>query len=114
MEPPITGTVWKWQVTQFSDDRRIAVPAPERYTIQFGEDGRLSVRADCNLGVGAYRREGGRIDIGPLALTRAACPADSLDGPFLAQLERVTGVTRDGDQLVLLLSFDSGAMIFVP
>jgi heat shock protein HslJ len=114
LDAPITGTLWKWQTTIFSDDRRVETSTPERYTVQFGDNGRLTVRADCNTGFGSYRRDGERLSIGPVALTRALCPPDSLDQQFLAQLEAVRGVSRDGERLVLLLALDSGSMIFAP
>lgn len=87
---------------------------PERYTVQFDADGRLAVRADCNTGFGSYRLDGSCLSLGPVALTRALCPPDSLDQQVLSQLAAVRGVRRDGERLVLLLEFDSGSMVFAP
>jgi heat shock protein HslJ len=113
-EEPMAGTVWKWQATLSANDSRLDVPTPARYTIEFGEDGRLFVRADCNTGFATYRRDGLRLEIGAIAVTRASCPPDSLDQAFLRQLAETDRAIRDGERLVLLLRDGSGSMIFVP
>jgi para-nitrobenzyl esterase len=49
------------------------------YTVRFGKDGRTSLKVDCNRGAGSWKLGGfGEIQLGMLALTRAACPTHPL------------------------------------
>jgi len=42
--------------------------------IRFGADGRVSGHAGCNRFAGSYSEDGGKLSIGPLAMTRKMCP----------------------------------------
>jgi para-nitrobenzyl esterase len=70
-----------WQLVRFvgGDDRVLTPDDPSKYTIEFGADGRVGVRLDCNRGGATWKvTPAGQLELGPLALTRAACPAESL------------------------------------
>lgn len=54
-----------------------------RVTLEFDDDGRLSGHASCNRFTASYTRDGDKLDIGPAAVTRMACP------PALMNQERV-------------------------
>jgi heat shock protein HslJ len=84
----------------------------ERYTVEFRSSGTVNVRADCNRGSGTYTRNGDALGIGPIALTRMACPADSRDADFLKGLAAVSGHSMVGSDLVLTLKADGGSMRF--
>ena len=43
-------------------------------TLDFVDDGRLTGETGCNSFNGPYQSDGDAISIGPLAVTRAACP----------------------------------------
>jgi heat shock protein HslJ len=67
------------------------VPAPERFTVAFEADGRLSIRADCNSCAGAYRADESSLTIGPqLACTQAACPSAPFDRKYVTALAGAT------------------------
>jgi heat shock protein HslJ len=108
----VLDVTWQW-VSFRSPVEQIIVDAPERYTIRFGRDGRVAVRADCNRGstsysVGADRR----IALGPIVLTRMMCPAGSRDARFVNDFGRATSYfLRDG-YLFLELPVDSGTLRF--
>lgn len=107
----VTGVTWEWVSTTTPIEKTV-VPEPERYTILFEPGGRLRARFDCNRGGGEYRIAEGTLSLGPLISTRMACPEDSLDGPFMRDLERVTSFfVRDGE-LYLEMPFDSGGLRF--
>ncbi len=72
----------------------------------------MNVRADCNRGSATYVRNGSTLGIGPIALTRMACPSDSRDADFLKGLGNVSGHLIRGNDLVLTLKVDSGSMQF--
>ncbi|RKZ17552.1 hypothetical protein DRQ53_03255 [bacterium] len=103
---PATGVVWQWAAVQGADPAR--VDHPTRYTIEFLDDGRYSIRADCNSGLGSWSVEDGVLDVGHAAMTRAACGPASLDGRFLRLIDQVTGFETQGEELYLLL--ESGAV----
>jgi heat shock protein HslJ len=106
------GVVWSWQMTQMSDGAVIVPDGRDRYTLEFRPGGTVSVRADCNRGSATYVRSGSTLGIGPIALTRMACPADTRDAEFLKGLGAVSGHLIRGNDLVLTFKVDSGSMQF--
>jgi heat shock protein HslJ len=108
----VLDATWQW-VSFTSPVEQITVDSPERYTIRFGRDGRVAVRADCNRGstsysVAAHRR----IMLGPIVLTRMMCPPGSQDARFVKEFGRARSYfLKDGD-LFLELPVDSGTLRF--
>src|SRR5688572_18219151 len=80
-QPPSQGLEnTQWQLVAFRGADGTSRTPDERakYTIQFGA-GQLTTRVDCNRGRGSWKSSGqSQIEFGPLALTRARCPAESL------------------------------------
>jgi heat shock protein HslJ len=109
----VLGTTWQWAET-VTPAERIEVPQPERYTILLSADGKAQIRFDCNRGGGSYDISAGRLSFGPLISTRMACPQDSLDGPFMRNLQRVVSFFVQEGLLFLELPYDSGTMRFRP
>jgi heat shock protein HslJ len=92
---------------------QVKVDAPERYTIQFGRDGRLAVVADCNRGSTSYSVSADRrIALGPIVLTRMMCPPGSQDARFVNELGRATSYFLEDGYLFLELPVDSGTLRF--
>jgi heat shock protein HslJ len=90
-----------------------AAAAGGLYTIEFSNDGRVLVRADCNRGGGRYTLgPDDTITLSALATTKVACPAGSLDTDFLRQLGEVQRYRFEGDALVLLLRAGGGTLRF--
>ena len=115
--PPASSSLlgtWLWQRTELSDDSIITVADPSKYILGLLPDGRLTLRADCNQGSGAYTVSGARLTLQPGPMTLAACPAGSQDTVFLRDLRQVVTFVRDGENLVLNMRIDSGNMIFSP
>lgn len=109
--PTLTDVVWQWVKSVAPDGSTLTVPTPERYTVTFLTDGTLAIVADCNTGSGAYRRDGANLSIGPIATTLIACPPDSLDARFTAELQQVTAYRLSDGELILTLK-DGGRMHF--
>jgi para-nitrobenzyl esterase len=108
----VVDTTWQW-VSLTTPAAQVSVDAPDTYTIRFGHDGRVEVRADCNRGTTTYTAGADRkIEVKPLALTRAMCPPGSLSDRFLKEVTRATSYfLKDGD-LYLQLPVDSGTLRF--
>lgn len=107
----VIGKTWQW-VGTVTPVERIAVSAPEQYTIHLTTDKRVHARFDCNHGGGSYRIAPGKLSLGPLSSTRMACPPDSLDSLFLRDLQRVASYFIQDGSLYFELPYDSGTMRF--
>ena len=56
---PLAGTRWQLVSIQSMDDAQGTVrpPEPARYTLEFGADGRVAVRLDCNRGSATWQAQ---------------------------------------------------------
>jgi heat shock protein HslJ len=107
MDPQaVLNKTWQWEST-INPVEKIEVPDPERYTILLTVGGKVQARFDCNRGGGSYKISEGKLSFGPMMSTRMACPPDTLDAPFMKDLQRVTSFF-----IYLELPFDSGTMKF--
>ena len=89
----------------------VPVDDPGRFTADFGPDGRLAVRADCNRCQGRYEAGPDRFAVqAPLACTLAACPSAPLDGTYVRLLVSATAWTIEG--AALDLRSDQGVLRF--
>jgi len=109
----VLNKTWQW-VSTITPVEKIEVPNPERYTIILTDDGKLQARFDCNRGGGEFKISPGKLSFGPLMSTRMACPPDTLDGPYMRDLQRVTSFFLQNEVLYLELPYDSGTMKFRP
>ncbi len=113
--PALGGSAWQLVRFQGGDDRVLTPDDKSKYTLAFGADGALSARLDCNRGRGSWKSpEKGRLELGPMALTRAMCPPGSLHDHLVRQLPFVRSyVVKDG-HLFLSLMADAGTYQFEP
>jgi len=107
---PIEGPVWAWQHTDRIDGTR-TTPAESVYTLRLGPNGQLNVRADCNRAGGNYRVDGVRLTLSVTHSTMAACPPESLDRQFLADLASVSAWRLEDSRLYVDLT-GGGTMVF--
>ncbi len=108
------GPVWQWVQTLYNDDRKVVPENPANYTVQFKEDGKLSVKGDCNQKGGVYSVSPGEktISIEITHSTMAFCPEGSLEDEFVKGFSAAVIYSfKDGD-LYIDLKFDSGTMRF--
>lgn len=122
----LDGTRWQLERLASMDDSQgvLQVDAPERYTIEFGADGRLLARLDCQRGQGSWqataapdatpRRRSGSLQFGPLALTRNVCPPGSLAPRVARDLGAVRSFVLEGGRLHLALMADGGILSWRP
>lgn len=108
---PLFG-LWKWQGTQ-TPKEEIKPDDPNKYTVDFGKDGFVQIKADCNTGRAAYGLGGAQeLHISPIALTRMACGEQSQDAVFAQQFQNAAiYFIKDGD-LYIDLTADAGTMHF--
>lgn len=112
----LNGTTWQLHSIQATVEEQpvLIVEHPERYTLSFHDDGRLSLRLDCNRGTGRWQAtpsasgDSGQLTFGPIAMTRMFCPPPSLDTRVARDLGFVRSyLLRDGN-LQLNLMADGG------
>ena len=112
---PLGGTSWRLVKFQGSDDTTLTPDDKTKYTIEFGGDGSVSARIDCNRGRGTWTSSGpSQLRFGPLALTRAMCPPGSLYDRIAKDWEFVRSYTIKDYRLFLSLMADGGIYEFEP
>lgn len=111
----LAGTSWQLVKFQGSDDTTLTPDDRAKYTIEFGSGGRLTARIDCNRGRGTWKASGSnQITFGPLALTRAKCPAGSLHDQIVKQWGNIRSYVIRDSHLFLALMADGGIYEFEP
>lgn len=108
---PIEGPVWTWQYAARVDGTRTTPTEPGLYTLSLGPNRQLKIRADCNQTGGHYRLDGASLTLSVTHSTMAACPPESLDRQFLADIAMVMEWHVEGNRLRLNLT-GGGTMVF--
>jgi para-nitrobenzyl esterase len=107
------GTQWQLVVFRGGDGEVVKPDDGLKYTLAFDASGQVAARIDCNRGRGAWMSTGpGHIEFGPLALTRALCPADSLHDRIVRQWNSVRSYSIKDGHLFLGLIADGGVYEF--
>jgi heat shock protein HslJ len=100
-EAAIAGITWKLRSIQRSGASPVDIANPDRFTVRFDDDGRVAVRADCNVCTGGYELNGSSLQLTPLACTRAFCGTESPDAQFLQGLQPAVSVSTSAGILKL-------------
>jgi para-nitrobenzyl esterase len=103
--PTLEGTSWQLVGFQGGDGAQLTPDDKTKYTIEFGAEGRLTARIDCNRGRGTWKSSGtSGLEFGPLALTRAMCPPGSLHDHIVKHWEHIRSfVMKDGHLFLSLM-----------
>ena len=105
---------WRLVRIQSMDDTEAVPDDRSKYTLEFGADGVLAGRTDCNRIHGPWTASGESISLGPFAMTRAMCPPGSLSDRYVRSLESVvTWMVVDG-RLAIAMKMDAGILHFEP
>jgi len=121
-DSPLAGTEWRLVEIQSMDDAvGTARPDdPARYTMRLDRGGTVTMRLNCNRANGTWSVEpgadgsSGRFAFGPLAVTRAMCPAPSLDERIAAQAGYFRSYLLKDGRLYLSLMADGGIFVWEP
>lgn len=109
----LAANLWQW--TSFTSPvEQFDVETPENYVVIFGDDGTVSIKADCNNASGSYTVDAGSltIEVGPM--TVAACPPGSRSDQFVKYLGFAARYFFEDTQLYIDLFADGGTMVFAP
>jgi heat shock protein HslJ len=105
----LSGPTWQLVQFQSSDGKTLVTAHKGDYTIAFNADGSVAVRVDCNRGRSTWKSaQHNQIELGPLALTRMACPPSSLNDCFTKDWQHVRSYLLKAGHLFLALMADGG------
>ncbi|MBE2223206.1 MAG: META domain-containing protein [Anaerolineae bacterium] len=114
--PEMLGKAWQWQSLE-SPIMNVTVEAPEKYLIQFNEDGTVDLQADCNVLQAAYTTPANRlkIDLSPANASAllAECPDGALYELYLLALDTTTSFTLLNNNLMLFVGENGNVMRFI-
>lgn len=112
--PGLAGT--SWQLVEFENREDTLRPTDRaNYTVEFGTDGRVSARLDCNRGRGTWTStRPNQLQLSPLTLTRAKCPSESLHDRIAEDWTAVRSYAIKDGHLFLSLRGDRGVYEFEP
>ena len=105
---------WKWRATLHDNAGDTTPPNPDKYTIEFAEDGHVRMLADCNSAGGGLTVHKNRISIEIAYSTMAACTSTSLENIFTQDVLAADMFYFHKNQLHLKFTDGSGKMIFSP
>ena len=109
----LTANTWSW-IGFTNPTQQYSVDVPENYTLDFQDDGTVSIKADCNNAIGSYTLDGSsiKIEVGPM--TMAACPEGSRSDDFVKYLGSAAIYFFKDGHLFIDLMADGGTMEFAP
>jgi len=113
ISPQLLNHIWVWDKTVMSNDDIIIPQKPKVFTLKFAKEKMVSGTTDCNNFFGPYNiTEDHKITFGPLSSTLMFCEG-SQESVFVSQISESNKFFFDeAGNLVLLLPFDSGSVIF--
>ena len=97
----IPSGVWKLGTLQRADFVVVSIEEPDKFTAEFGNDGQLAVRADCNRCGASYQSAGGTLSVGLMACTLAYCASAPLDTEYAGILQGAQSYDASGDALTI-------------
>lgn len=97
-----------WRLESVTGD-----PVTAEVTLQIAADGTVSGTASCNQYTGQNTAALPEFSLGPMAVTRMACPDMTTEAAYLAALELITRAEIQDEKLVLT-SVDGDQMVFSP
>lgn len=113
-DQPLTGTLWTLdslgQSSDVGDDGMVSsIPAGVSSTLTIDEGGRVSLNPGCNTGGGQVEVGDTTLVFGPIALTRKACPSESMDieNAVMKVIDGEVSYRLDGNSLVLTKGLQS-------
>jgi hypothetical protein len=109
----LSGTAWRLVQFQVGSGQILGRDDVSSFTVEFRADSTVAVLLDCHRGRGTWvSRSPAKLELGPLALTRATCPQTPLSDQIKKQWTFIRSyVLRDTH---LFLSADGGTYEFEP
>ena len=104
--------MWRLVALRANGQAELAIAQPELFTAEFGGDGGVRLRVDCNRCAGGYTAGRTSLSVGPMACTRAFCAATApLDSTYASLVSRAQSWSAPDDRH-LELSSAAGSVRF--
>lgn len=116
---PLDGTSWRLADIETSGTSTQLTPElSSRHTLSFDAGGRVQMQLDCNRGNADWSASmpsggSGTLSVGPVASTRALCPAPTFGEELAARLPDATGFGLANDRSVLTIRTPEAEYVFV-
>jgi heat shock protein HslJ len=111
----LAGTSWQLVRFEGGDGTVVTPDDGSKYTLTFSADGSVAARIDCNRGRGTWKSASpGQLVLGPLALTRAMCPPQSMHDRIVKHLGAIRSYVIKDKHLFLSLMADGGIYEYQP
>jgi heat shock protein HslJ len=109
----LLGTKWIWEKTVMNDDTVVTPKKQGDFSLTFTNDGKVYGTTDCNGFGGSYDLDSENgVTFGPFMSTLMYCDG-SQEAIFMKYVSESNQVFfTDEGNLVLLLPYDSGSVIF--
>lgn len=111
----LIGTTWQLYAIQSMDDAQgtMKISTPNRFTVHFGAEGRVSFQFDCNRGTGNWQAEttaggAGTLDFGTIAATRERCASAHIGERVARDMVHVRSYLLKDGNLFMSLMADGG------
>ncbi|MDD5711011.1 MAG: META domain-containing protein [Candidatus Colwellbacteria bacterium] len=106
--PNLTSKTWAWMGTQTDTGKMIKPAQAGAFTVSFSDDGRVSLKTDCNSMGGGYTAESDKITFNEIISTMMYCE-NSQENEFSVFLHETPSyrLTEAGE---LILEMESGTM----
>jgi hypothetical protein len=112
--PMVTGVVWRLMQIQYANNTAVVPDDPSKYALVLSQDGTVTVRADCNRGMGSFLLAGTSLKMQKFTYTHMICSESSLYDQYTKALETAGScLIRDGD-FYIMLQMENGVMKFEP
>jgi heat shock protein HslJ len=115
----LDGTNWTLVEITSPDDKTGTVRPddPQKYTMSLGTDGKVSMKLNCNRGMGSWKAgsaggNSGSFEFGPISMTKALCPPPSLDQQIARDAAYVRSYVLESNRLHLNLMADGGTYVW--
>lgn len=101
----LPGTSWQLVEVHINNGTLLHPDDPAHFTITFEADGSVVARLDCNRGHGTWKSSPspGKIELGPMALTRMMCIHPALSDRMAKDWSSFHSYTIEGGRLRLML-----------
>ena len=105
-------TKWNWIKTAYSDDKIVTPLKEKKFTLTFKNNNTFSATTDCNGVGGEYKTKDKNITFDKMMSTLMYCEG-SQEAEFAKMLtETQSYMFTSKGELVLMLKYDSGSVIF--
>jgi len=113
LEDSLSGKVWVWKETILKNGQKIIPQQTGKFTITFGENGKVSGTTDCNSFGGSYTVSNTNLKFGPFMSTLMAClNINSQETEFHDMIEQTNGYVFDKNGNLVLKLNNLSSVVF--